>query len=118
MPVLPVRAVHFHHADAGRGQVPGQGRPVAAGPFDADQGDGPETAQPAQQGCVPGCGGRELPHPQQPSDRVECGGDMRVSVGIDAAGDAGRASVSGISVRAADEDARVFYDGHSRPFPC
>jgi hypothetical protein len=34
----PVRPIHLH-ADAG--QVPGQAHPVAAGPFDAGQGDGP-----------------------------------------------------------------------------
>ena len=96
MPVLPVRAVYLHHADAGRGQVPGKARPVAAGPFDADQGDGPETAQPAQHLRVPGRGGRELPHPQQPPGRAERGGDVHVGVGV----------------HAACNDARVFYDGH------
>ena len=48
-PVLPVRAVHLDDPDPGCGDVTGQSGAVAAGPFDADQGDGPEPAQPAQQ---------------------------------------------------------------------
>jgi hypothetical protein len=42
---MPVRAVHLHHPDVGRGQVPGQARAVTAGPLDAGQGHGPEPAQ-------------------------------------------------------------------------
>jgi len=80
--------------------VAGQARAVAAGPFDAGHGEGPETAQPAQQAGVSGCGSWELLHAQQPADRVERGSDMHVGVRVHAAGD----------------DARVFYGGHSRPF--
>jgi hypothetical protein len=41
-PVLAVRADCLHDPDAGRGDVAGQARAVASGPFDAGQGDGPE----------------------------------------------------------------------------
>ena len=85
---------------AGRGQVPGQARAVAAGALDADQGDVPEPGQPAQQAGVPGRGGRELPHPQQPAEGIQRGGDVHVRVGVHAAGDG----------------ACVFYDCHCRPF--
>ncbi len=44
--VLPVRSVHFGDPDAGRGQVPGQARTVAAGALDTDQADGAEPAKP------------------------------------------------------------------------
>ena len=100
VPVLPVRPVHFHHPHAGCGQVPGQARPVAAGPLDTDQGDAPEPAQPAQQLRVPGRGGRELLNAQQPPERVQRGCDVQIGVSVDAASD----------------DRSVFYDGHSRPF--
>jgi hypothetical protein len=78
----------------------GQARAVTAGALDADQAGVPEPAQPFQQASVSGRGSRELPHAQQPADRIQRGGDMQVSVGVHAAGD----------------DGLVFYDGHSRPF--
>ena len=43
---------------------------VAAGPFDAGQGDGPEPAQPAGQAGVSGQGGRELLDAERPPRRV------------------------------------------------
>ena len=100
MPVLPVRAVHLDHPDARRGQAPGQARAVAAGALDADQGDGPEPAQPAQQASVSGRGGGEPLNAQQPADGIQRGRDVQVGVGVHAAGD----------------DRSVFYDGHCRPF--
>ena len=87
MPVLAVRAIHFDHPHAGGRQVAGQARPVAAGPFDADQGECPEPAQPAQQAGVSGRGGGELPHAQQTAERVQRGRDVHVGVGVHAAGD-------------------------------
>src|SRR5712691_5836220 len=98
--ILPVGAVHLHDPDAGCGDVAGQSGAVTAGPFDADQGDGPEAAQPAQQVAVAGRGSRELLDAEQPSDGIERGGDMHVGVGVHAAGDG----------------ACFFYDGHSHPF--
>ena len=67
VPVLPVR---LHHPDTGCGQVPGQARAIAAGPFDTDKSDVPEPAQPAQQVSVSGRGSRELLDTQQPADRI------------------------------------------------
>jgi hypothetical protein len=98
--VLAVGAVHFHDPDAGRGDVPGQASAVAAGPLNADQGDGPEPAQPAEQAGVAARGSGELLDAEESSDRVKRCGDMRVGVGVHAAGDG----------------AFVFYDGQCRPF--
>ena len=64
--VLPVGPVHLDDPDPGRGHMPGQARAVAAGALDADQGDGPEPGQPAEQAGVPGCGGRGFPTPSSP----------------------------------------------------
>jgi hypothetical protein len=80
--------------------VAGQAGAVTAGPFNPDQGDGPEAAQPAQQPRVPGRRGRELLDAKQPADRIERGGDVRVGVRVNAVGDS----------------AAVFYDGHAIPF--
>jgi hypothetical protein len=68
------------HPDASRGDTAGQPGPVAAGPLDAGQGDGPEPAQPAQQAGVASRGGRELPDAQQPADGIQRGGDMGICV--------------------------------------
>jgi hypothetical protein len=87
MAVLAVRAIDLHDPDAGRGQVPGQPGAVAAGALDAGQGHVPEPAQPAEQIGVPGRGGRELPHAEQPAERIQRGGYVHVGVGIHAAGD-------------------------------
>ena len=46
---LAVGPVDFDHRDALGMQVPGESGPVAAGPFDADELEGPEGLQPAQQ---------------------------------------------------------------------
>src|SRR6266566_8216561 len=59
-PVLAVGAVDLDDPDAGGGDVAGQAGPVAAGALDADQADGPEPAQPAQQPGVAGRGDGEL----------------------------------------------------------
>src|SRR5689334_11991864 len=80
--VLAVRAVHFHDPDAGCGDVAGQARAVAAGPLDADQGDGPEPAQPAQQPGIAGRRGRELSDAEQPANRIERGRNVHVGVSV------------------------------------
>ena len=64
--VLPVGPVDLDDPDPGCGQMPGQARAVAAGALNADQGDGPEPGQPAEQAGVPGCGGRGFPTPSSP----------------------------------------------------
>jgi hypothetical protein len=85
--VLPVAAVYFDDPDTRRGDMAGQAGAVAASAFDPDQADGPELAQPAKKAGVAGGSGRELAHPEQPSDRVERGGDVHVGVGVHPAGD-------------------------------
>ena len=64
----------------------GQAGAVAAGALDPDQAHGPEPAQPAQQAGIASRGDGELPDAEQPADRVQCGGDVHVRVGIHAAG--------------------------------
>ena len=97
--VLAVGAVHFDDPDASRGDVAGQARAVAARALDADQGDDPETAQPAQQAGVPGRSGRELLDAEQPADGIQRGRDMHVGVSVHATG-----------------DGTCLYDGHGHPF--
>src|ERR1039457_7666771 len=97
--VLAVGAVHFDAPDAGRGDVAGQARAVAAGALDADQCAGPEPAHPAEQAGVAGRGDRELLDAEQPADGIQRGGDMHIGAGVHAAGD----------------DA-CLYDGHAIPF--
>ena len=98
-PVLAVRAVHLHDPDAGRGDVAGQARAVAASPLDPGQAHRPEPAQPAQQPGIAGRRRRELLDPEQPADRVQRGRDVGISVGVHAAG-----------------DGACLYDGHVIPF--
>jgi hypothetical protein len=97
--VLAVRTVHLHDPDASRGDMTGQARAVAARPFDADQGDGPEPAQPAEQAGVSGRADRELLDAEQSPDGIQRGGDVHVGVGVHAAG-----------------DGACLYDGHAIPF--
>jgi hypothetical protein len=85
--VLPAGAAGLHDPDADGGDMAGQAGAVAAGPLDADQGDGPVPAQPAQQPGVAGRGDGELLDAEQLPDRVQRSGDLRVGVGARAAGD-------------------------------
>jgi hypothetical protein len=64
----------------------GQAGAVAAGALDPDQAHRPEPAEPAQEARVAGRGNRELPDAEQPADRIERGGDVRVRVSVYAAG--------------------------------
>ena len=64
----------------------GQARAVTAGPFDADQADGPEPAEPAEQPGVAGRAGREFPDAEQPSDGIERGRGMHVGMSACTAG--------------------------------
>ena len=47
----------FHNRMPGRGDVRGQARTVAAGPFHVGQGGGTGSAQPAEQAGASACGG-------------------------------------------------------------
>jgi Aldo/keto reductase family len=85
--------------DPGRGDVAGQARAVAAGPLDADQGDGPEPAQPAEQAGLSARADRELLDAEQAPDGLQRGGDVHVCVGVYAA-----------------SDSASLFDGHSHPF--
>ncbi len=65
-PVLAVGPVDLDDPDAGRGDVPGQSGAVTAGPFDPDQADRPEPAQPAEQAGVSGRVAGNSPTPSSP----------------------------------------------------
>jgi len=86
-PVLTVGTVHLDDPDAGGRDVAGQAGAVAAGALDADQADGPEPAQPAQQPGVAGRGNGELRDAEQPADRIQRGGDVHVCVSVHTTGD-------------------------------
>jgi len=86
--------------------VAGQPGAVTAGPFDADQAHGPEPAQPAQQAGVADSSDGEFLDAEQAADGIERGGDMRIGVGVHAAGNGG----------AACNRACFSYDGHCHPF--
>ena len=86
---LAVRAVHLHHLDAGRGEVPGQARTVGSGALDSDTAHSAPRLQPAGELVIAAGIGRELRRAQQPPGRVDRGGDMNVFVGVDPAEDSG-----------------------------
>ena len=86
-PLLAVRPIDLDDVDAVGLQVTGEPGAVAASALDADQGDGSEAAQPAEQAPVAGgVRGKRL-DAQQPADGVQGGGHMDVEVGVNASGD-------------------------------
>jgi hypothetical protein len=91
-PALAVGTVDLDDGDLVGKQVPGQPGPVAAGPFDADELEGPEGLQPAEQGPIARRCGREALHAEQGSSFVEGGRHVHVEVRVDPSGDAARDS--------------------------
>jgi hypothetical protein len=77
---LSVGSVDFDYPHPGGLEVAGQAGPVRASTFDPDAVDGPESAQPPEQGLVAGkcCG--ELLDSQQAADAVQRGCHMRVQM--------------------------------------
>jgi hypothetical protein len=84
---LTVRAVDLDQLHPSRLQKPSQASPINSATFNPDPHQLPKRAQPGQQCGVTGRGGRELPVPQQPAGRVECGGGVGVFVRVDPTGD-------------------------------
>jgi hypothetical protein len=85
---LAVRAVHFDDANSFRLEVSGEPGAIRTRPFDADQLDGAEVAQPPQQQLVAGlCRGEAL-DAEEGAPLVQSRSYMDVEVCIDAAGDA------------------------------
>jgi hypothetical protein len=72
------------------GEVAGQAGAVAAGALDADLGEFAESVQPGQQGGVSGVVGGEGVGAQGAAELVFRGGDVKVAVGVDPAGDVHR----------------------------
>jgi hypothetical protein len=89
---LAIGPVHLDHGDLVAQEVTGESRPVAAGPFDADELESPEALQPGQQVPVTrGCGGKALDTELGPSF-VEGGRHVGVEVRVDPSGDLARDS--------------------------
>ena len=95
-PLLSVGSVHLDDLDANSAQVTGESRPIGAGAFDADLGDGAERLEPSQQRLVAAGACLKALRAEQPAERVEGRSDMDVEVRIDSTGD----------------PTRSFYDGH------
>ena len=87
-PALSVGAVHFNDSNPFRLEVSGEPGAIGTGPFDADQLDGAEVAQPAHQLLVAALGGGEALDPEQRAPLVQSRSYMDVEVCIDAARDA------------------------------
>ena len=74
--------------------------PIGAGALDADLGHLAEALEPGQQRLVASGVGIERLGADEPTQRVECGSDVFVEVGVDTTRDPGSS----------------FYDGHGHPF--
>ena len=98
--LVTVGTIHFDHGDAHSAQVAGQAGPIGASALHADLGDVAERAQPLEQGLVAGWVGAEGLRAEQSTERVQGGGDMEVTMGVDTTG----------------HTTRSFYDGHGHPF--
>lgn len=89
-PALAVRPVNLHDLDAGLAQEACEARAVRARALDADPHDLAVALEEAQQRTVAcRCRG-ELANREQPADRIEGCGDVRVEVGVHPTGDTAR----------------------------
>ena len=84
---LAVGPVYFDHADLVGKQVPGESRSIAAGPFDADELEGPEGLEPAQELPVARGRGRKALDAELGSSFVESSRHVGVEVRVDPSGD-------------------------------
>jgi hypothetical protein len=85
---LAIGPIDFDDTDLFGLEVPGQSGPIRTGPFDADQLDGAEVAQPPQQFLVAGFSRGEALDAEEGPSFVQSRSYMDVEVRIDAAGDA------------------------------
>ena len=99
-PGLTVRPVHFDDLDALATEEPGQPHAIGPGAFDADLVHLAEALEPGQQRLVAGGIGIEGLGADESAQRIECGDDVDVQMGVD-------------TTRDADGS---FYDGHGHPF--
>ena len=86
-PALSIGSIDFDDADVFTLEVAGQPGTRGPGPFDADQLEGAEVAQPAQQLLVAGLGRGEALDAEQGPSVVQSRSYMDVEVRIDPAGD-------------------------------
>jgi hypothetical protein len=89
---LAVGAIYFDQRDALGMEVPCEAGPVAAGPFDADELEGPEALEPARELAITRTRRGEALHAQQGTSLVEGGRHVEVEVCVDPTGDAPRDS--------------------------
>ncbi len=82
------RTVDFDDADPFGLEVTGEPGAIGTRPFDANQLDGAEVAQPPQELLVAALGGGEALDAEEGSSFVQSRSDMDVEVCIDPAGDA------------------------------
>ena len=99
-PGLAVGSVDFDDLDTLPSQEPGESNSIGSGALDADLGHLAELLEPGQQCLVAGGIGIERLGADQPTQRVECCGNVCVEVGVDTTRDPGCS----------------FYDGHGHPF--
>jgi hypothetical protein len=89
---LAVGSVNLDDGDLVAQEVTGESRPIAAGSFDADELEGPEALEPAQQFPIARGSGRKALHTELGSSFVEGGRHVHVEVRVDPSGDAARDS--------------------------
>ncbi len=85
---LAIGTIHLDDADPFVLKVTSEPGAIGAGPFDTDQLDRAEVAQPPQQLLVSGFGGAEALHAEQGPSLVQSRSYVHVEVCIDPAGDA------------------------------
>ena len=95
-----VGPVNLDHVDVSFSQESSQSRSIGAGAFNPNLGNGTEALEPLQQQLVARRSRVEGLGAEQCTERVKCGSDMDIEVGIDATGDT----------------TSSFYDGHGHPF--
>jgi hypothetical protein len=86
---LAIGAVHLNDGAAGRDQKAGKAGTIRSGAFDAEAWVAAQAAGPLQQPAVPGRRGRDCQVSEWPAEVTrEGGGDVRITVGVDADGGA------------------------------
>jgi hypothetical protein len=87
---LAIGTVDFGHRDLVGPKMPGQPGPVAAGALQADELDGAEAHEPAQESPIARRRSREALHAEQGTSFVEGGRHVDVEMRVDPTGDPAR----------------------------
>lgn len=94
---LAVGTVDLDHPESGGGEGPGKPCAVGAGAFDPDAGHRPERGDPGHEGAVAGRCRREAPVVEVATQRVDHGGDVSISMGVDPGGTSRTSTLDGRS---------------------